>query len=85
MSLPVLGVNGWLNCSGLGDVLGKSGHMDASSSAMKVDCDGDVVSDSGSCRNAASEPLLTKLFIFTDTQFAFTSSELFTSRKFESK
>jgi hypothetical protein len=55
MSLPVLGVRGWLksNC-GL-DVFGKSGHMEASSSAMKVDCDGEVVNDSGSCRNDASD------------------------------
>ena len=62
MSLPVLGVNGWLNSSALDDVLCKSGHMEASSSAMKVDCDGEVVSDSGSCKNAASEPA-PKLFI----------------------
>jgi hypothetical protein len=67
MSLPVLGVRGWLksNC-GL-DVLGNNGHMEASSSAIKVDCDGDVVSESGNCKNDASDD--TMGFIFSKTQF----------------
>lgn len=55
MSLPVLGVSGWLKSSCGLDVLGNSGHMEASSSAMKVDCEGEVVSDSGSCRNDGSD------------------------------
>lgn len=63
MSLPVLGVSGWLKSSCVLDVLGKSGHMDASSSAMKVDCEGDVVNDSGNCRNEGSDET-PKLFIF---------------------
>lgn len=36
-------------------MLGNNGHMEASSSAIKVDCDGDVVSESGSCKNDASD------------------------------
>lgn len=44
------------------EVLCKSGQIEASSSAIKVDCDGDVVSDSGSCKNDASEET-PKLFI----------------------
>lgn len=47
MSFTVLGVSG---CKLGLDVFGKSGQIDASSSAMKVDCDGDVVNESGSCR-----------------------------------
>lgn len=44
----MLGVKGWLKSNWTLDVLGNNGQMEASSSAMKVDCDGEVVSDSGS-------------------------------------
>lgn len=35
--------------------VGKSGQIEASSSAINVDCEGDVVSDSGNCKNDASD------------------------------
>jgi hypothetical protein len=50
--IPGLGVNGW-SC-GL-EVLCNNGHIEASSSAIKVDCDGDVVRESGNWRNDGSE------------------------------
>lgn len=68
MSLPVLGVKGWLKSSCGLDVLGNNGHIEASSSAMKVDCDGDVVNESGNCKNDASDSIPME-FIFTKTQF----------------
>jgi hypothetical protein len=57
VATPGLGVNGCIksicNC-GL-EVLCNNGQIDASSSVMKVDCDGDVVNDSGNWRNDGSE------------------------------
>lgn len=67
MSLPVLGVSGWLKSSCALEVLGNSGHMEASSSAMKVDCEGDVVSDSGNCRNDGSDET-PKLFMISTSR-----------------
>jgi hypothetical protein len=77
MSLPVLGVRGWLNPRGL-DVFGKRGQIEASSSAMNVDCDGEVVSESGSCRKDASEAVPGRLLIFT-RKFLFQMSREFTA------
>lgn len=57
---------------------GKSGQIEASSSAMNVDCEGDVVRDSGSCRNDASDDA-PKLFILSNARVS--SLALVTSQK----